>query len=289
MNFIKYYKILQILCFLLFSTFAIADCSNAFNTSRIVVAGGSITEIIFSLGQEKNLVGVDVTSKYPLSAKKISSIGYLRNLSSEGILSLAPTLLIAENDIGPPAVLKQLNETSLDIKIIKDNYTMLGIKNKINCVVSILNLNKDNFSLIYDDLLSKINSIEKYKNINEKKNKKALLVLMMRGTSPIIAGKKTSGHGLLTSVGLQNSMADINGWKPVSKEEIILANPDYVIITDRALKGFSSLQDFKSKTGVKLTNAGKNNNIIIDDGMALLGFGPRTLEIGLKISKLISE
>tara|TARA_B100000941_G_C28446846_1_gene522818 strand:- start:186 stop:1055 length:870 start_codon:yes stop_codon:yes gene_type:complete len=275
--------------FFLISTFSLANCNQALNHSRIVIAGGSLTEIVYLLGQEKKLVGVDVTSKYPLSAKKLTSIGYLRNLSSEGILSLSPTLLLAEDDIGPPAVLNQLNKTSLETKIISDDYTMVGVKNKIDCIVSILNLNKNNYLFAYNNIKEKIKKIEEYRFFNKKKNTKILLILMMRGTSPIIAGKNTSGHGLISSLGLLNSMSEVDGWKPVSKEEIILSNPDYVIVTNRTFKSFSSSEDFILKTGLNFTNAGKNNNLIIEDGMALLGFGPRTLDVGIKISEIIAK
>ena len=275
--------------FFLIPTFSLADCNHALNHSRIVIAGGSLTEIVYLLGQEKKLVGVDVTSKYPLSAKKLTSIGYLRNLSSEGILSLSPTLLLAEDDIGPPAVLNQLNKTSLEIKIISDDYTMVGVKNKIDCIVSILNLNKNNYLFAYNNIKEKIKKIEEYRFFNKKKNSKILLILMMRGTSPIIAGRNTSGHGLISSLGLLNSMSEVDGWKPVSKEEIILSNPDYVIVTNRTFKSFSSSEDFILKTGLNFTNAGKNNNLIIEDGMALLGFGPRTLDVGIKISEIIAK
>ena len=286
-NFIIQYLLL--IKFFLMTTYSLANCNQALNHSRIVIAGGSLTEIVYLLGQEKKLVGVDITSKYPLSATKLTSIGYLRNLSAEGILSLSPTLLLAESDIGPPAVLNQLNKTSLETKIISDDLTMAGIKNKIDCIVSILNLKKNNYISLYNDIKDKITKIEKYKSLNEKRNKKVLIVLMMSGTSPIIAGKNTSGHGLISSLGLLNSMSQVDGWKPVSKEEIILSNPDYVIVTNRAFKSFLSSEDFILKTGLNFTNAGKNNNLIIEDGMALLGFGPRTLDVGIKISEIIAK
>ena len=286
-NFNKQYLLL--IKFFLMTTYSLANCNQALNHSRIVIAGGSLTEIVYLLGQEKKLVGVDITSKYPLSATKLTSIGYLRNLSAEGILSLSPTLLLAESDIGPPAVLNQLNKTSLETKIISDDLTMAGIKNKIDCIVSILNLKKNNYISIYNDIKDKITKIEKYKSLNEKRNKKVLIVLMMRGTSPIIAGKNTSGHGLISSLGLLNSMSQVDGWKPVSKEEIILSNPDYVIVTKRTFNSFLSSKDFILKTGLNFTNAGEDNNLIIEDGMALLGFGPRTLDVGIKISEIIAK
>ena len=42
--------------------------SRAMDASRIVSAGGSVTEIIYALGAESRLVAVDTTSNFPNSA-----------------------------------------------------------------------------------------------------------------------------------------------------------------------------------------------------------------------------
>ena len=88
---------------------AYAICEQSMFRSKIVVAGGSITEIVYFLGMEDKLVGVDITSNFPKEAK-LKSIGYLRNLSIEGILSLSPGLVLAEEDIGPPIIVNQLEK-----------------------------------------------------------------------------------------------------------------------------------------------------------------------------------
>ena len=40
-------------------------CNIADNASGIVVAGGSITEILYFLNEEDRILGVDVTSNFP--------------------------------------------------------------------------------------------------------------------------------------------------------------------------------------------------------------------------------
>ncbi len=56
---------------------------------RIVVAGGSLTELIYAMGAGKRVVGVDETTSYPPETAKLPHIGYWKQLSSEGIFSLA--------------------------------------------------------------------------------------------------------------------------------------------------------------------------------------------------------
>ena len=274
-----------ILILLLSISNAYAICEQSMSRSKIVVAGGSITEIVYFLGMEDKLVGVDITSNFPKEAKKLKSIGYLRNLSIEGILSLSPGLVLAEEDIGPPIIVNQLRKTSIDLRIIKEKYDLNGIHNKILCVSKILDASLDD-NENYVKFKNKFNRVKKLKKNN---SKKILLILMMRGSSPVVAGKNTSGQGFIDMTGHENSMSDLNGWKPVSSEEIIKKNPDYIIITKRAFKNFSSLDQFLSIPGISSTIAAKKKNIIVKDGMSMLGFGPRTINVALEIDKKIGE
>ena len=267
---------------------AYAICEQSMSRSKIVVAGGSITEIVYFLGMEDKLVGVDITSNFPKEAKKLKSIGYLRNLSIEGILSLSPGLVLAEEDIGPPIIVNQLRKTSIDLRIIKEKNNLNGIHNKIVCISKILNTSLEE-NEDYVELQKKLYRVRNLKKINSKKIKKILLILMMRGSSPVVAGKNTSGQGFIEMIGHENSMKNLNGWKPVSSEEIIKKNPDYIIITKRAFKNFSSLDQFLNIPGISSTLAAKKKNIIVKDGMSMLGFGPRTINVAFDIDKKIGD
>ena len=259
-----------------------ANCNKAKNSNSIVVAGGSITEIIYFLNLQNKLVGVDITSNYPLKAKKLPSIGYIRNLSIEGLLSLKPNLILAEESIGPPIIVKQLNKTSVEFRIIKNNYTLEGINEKFLCISKILDIEIKN-NINYKKFSNNVKKLKSFVKNNNKEKKDILLILMMKGTSPIIAGKNTSGHGFIKMIGQNNSMDKVSGWKPVSAEEILIANPNYIIITKRALKDFISIEKFLKLPGISSTKAAKNKNVFIKDGMSLLGYGPRTINVAKEI------
>ena len=259
-----------------------ANCNKAKNSNSIVVAGGSITEIIYFLNLQNKLVGVDVTSNYPLNAKKLPSIGYIRNLSIEGLLSLKPNLILAEESIGPPIIVKQLNKTSVEFRIIKNNYTIDGINEKFLCISKILDIEIKN-NINYKKFVNNVKKLKSFVKNNNKEKKDILLILMMKGTSPIIAGKNTSGHGFIKMIGQNNSMGKISGWKPVSSEQILIANPNYIIVTKRALKDFTSIEKFLKLPGISSTKAAKNKNVFIKDGMSLLGYGPRTINVAKEI------
>ena len=276
--------------FLLFDKFSFADCSKAKDTSRIVVAGGSITEILFFLNESKNIVAVDTTSNYPEDAKKnFPSIGYVRALSAEGVLSLNPTLIIGENDMGPENVLEQLRKTKIELRVLDEKNSVKGIQDKISCIASILGKNKnDNFkkNISLDKSVSKLKVISK---ANSKKNIRGLVILMMQGTSPVVAGRNTSGGDFLKMIGSKNTMSSFEGWKPAGKEAILLSNPNFILITKRATKNYGSLNSFLKESGIEMTEAARTKNVFSLDGMSFLGFGPRTISSGLEISNKIYE
>ena len=275
--------------FLLFDKFSFADCSKAKDTSRIVVAGGSITEILFFLNESKNIVAVDTTSNYPEYAKNYPSIGYVRALSAEGVLSLNPTLIIGENDMGPENVIEQLKKTKIELRVLDEKNSVKGIQDKVSCIASILGKNKnDNFekNISLEKSVSKLKVISK---ANSKKNIRGLVILMMQGTSPVVAGRNTSGGDFLKMIGSKNTMGSFEGWKPAGKEAILLSNPNFILITKRATKNYGSLNSFLKESGIEMTEAARTQNVFSLDGMSFLGFGPRTINSGLEISNKIYE
>ena len=62
------------------------------DASRIAVAGGSITEVLYFLGEQHRIVAVDTTSNYPPQALELPSVGYVRNLPRKACsLSIQPS------------------------------------------------------------------------------------------------------------------------------------------------------------------------------------------------------
>ena len=288
----KCFKILFIIFNFIFvlkaENFFDTDCSKADDHSRIIIAGGSLTEIVFFLGLEDKLIGVDITSNFPESAKEIPSIGYVRTLSAEGILSLEPSLILGENDMGPPMVIDQIQKTSVDLRIIPEKRSVIGILEKINCIGSIINYESETTTLINDKLIAMVDELLQLQKTNSTKNTKAMLILSMGGTSPVVAGRNTSGNGFINMIGAQNIFESHEGWKPVSEESILKNNPDIIIIPQREVHKNSSIASFLDSSHLKKTKAVKNNNIISEDAMAMLGFGPRTIDIALKTSRSIA-
>jgi len=108
------------------------------DAQRIVSVAGSLTEIVYALGQESRLVGADTTSLYPPSARALPQVGYQRSLSAEGILSLAPDLVLATEAAGPPAVIDQIRAAGVPVRIVTHDLSPDGLGQKVRSVAEAL-------------------------------------------------------------------------------------------------------------------------------------------------------
>ena len=263
------------------------ECFPANDSTRVTAAGGSITEIIYFLEANDKLVAVDVTSNYPEEASIFPSIGYVRALSAEGILSLNPSIIIGEDDMGPAEVIEQIKESEVEIITVEEDHSITGILNKVNCVAAIIDKEKYALELIERELLPQIRQLKSTYSKISNDSPKILFILGLQGGSPLVAGKGVSADGFIKMVGGTNSMADFEGWKPASTESILNAAPDVILISNRGLSGIGTIEELKDHPAIKLTPAAKNNKIFAMDGLKMLGVGPRTLGAALDLAHKI--
>lgn len=263
----------------------IYSCNQADDSSRVTIAGGSLTEIVYLLEQENKLVAVDITSNFPEEAKQLPSIGYVRALSAEGVLSLSPSLILGEDDTGPPTVMEQLSRVGIQIEIIPEENSTDGIIKKVKCVAEILGVDKNTKDKTLAILNADAKELKLLTEMNKKESPKVMFILSMESGSPTVGGRDTSADGLIKMTGAVNVMDSFEGWKPVSTEAIIQAKPDFILISERGLNSFGSIEKLGQHPSLVFTPAAKNNNIIAMDGMAMLGFGPRTISSAKDIAK----
>lgn len=263
------------------------SCDIANNSQRIVVAGGSVAEILYFIDADKKIVATDVTSTFPDEAQNHPSIGYVRNLSAEGILSMNPSLILGEDDMGPPNVITQLIDIEVDIRTIPEEKSVDGILDKIYCIASILDMKSEAEEKINKTLMPDIIALENIYIKNSKRLKRVMFILSMQANRIIVAGAGTTGDGYINLTGSKNIFGGLEGWKSVSQEAIVKENPDYIIMSQRDLHNTETIKNVKENPIFKNIKAGEEGNFIFDDAMAMLGFGPRTIRSALQSALII--
>jgi iron complex transport system substrate-binding protein len=240
--------------------------------SRIVSVGGDVTEILYALGQQSRVIAVDATSQFPAAAlvdKK--SVGYMRALSTEGVLSVGADLAIASERAGPPEVVKALKSAIAYIEVI-DGTTAEGVPLKIRAVAHAAGV-PDLGQILADAVTRELEALA-----NERRKiarpLRALFVLNVQSGRVTVGGTGSSADAILKLAGLENAAAEINGFKPVGDEALIGMQPD-IVITMRRTAGGHDAEQVLALPGLASSAAGQSRRIVVMDGLYLLGFGPR--------------
>lgn len=89
---------------------------------RVVSLAPSITEMLFSLGLDEQIVGVTEFCDYPAAAKSKPKVGYA-NPSVEAIIALRPEVVIAPRDFLRPDLQLKLEQLKIPVFVL-DAHTM---------------------------------------------------------------------------------------------------------------------------------------------------------------------
>jgi iron complex transport system substrate-binding protein len=244
------------------------------DAGRIVSIGGAVTEIFYALGLEDRVVAVDTTSLFPPSALKTKpNVGYMRQLSPEGVLGLSPTLVMAVEGAGPKETIAVLDHASVPFVHVPDRFTGEGIVEKIALIASATGTDargKCLASMVEDDLAALAGL-----RAGIGKPARVMFVMSLANGRPLVAGRGTAADGIIRLAGAVNALDDLHGYKPVSDEAIAVARPDAILSMQR--EGFKlDPAEVFAHPAFALTPAAETRNLIAMEGLYLLGFGPRT-------------
>jgi len=244
------------------------------DASRIASVGGSVTEIVFALGEEDKLVARDSTSLYPEAATKLPDVGYMRQLSPEGVLSVNPSGLLVLEGSGPKETIDVLKKASVPFIMVPETYDHAGILEKIRVVGKAFDADQKAAELVAS-VDADLAAAEKLTTgIPEKK--RVLFILSMQGGKILAAGSHTAASGIIELAGAVNAIDGFSGYKQLSDEAAILAKPDIILMMDRGGDHSVANAQLFAHPAIAPTPAGQNKQLIRMDGNYLLGFGPRT-------------
>ena len=241
---------------------------------RIVVAGGSLSELIFAMGAGNRVVGVDETTAYPPETAALPHIGYWKQLSSEGILSLRPDRFITWQDAGPQIVFDQLRGQNVKVVTLpRIPATVEQMYTNIRKLATALQVMAQGEALVnrIQRRLARVQHSVAAKGAPVK----ALFILSAGGSAPQVAGKGSVADAILTLAGADNVATHMQ-YKSYSAESLIAANPQVIVVTSQMVDG--APDRLRTIVGITHTDAWKNQRIITIDQALILGMGPRVAD-----------
>ena len=259
---------------LIIGLLSLACVFNAQSADRLVVAGGSLSELVYAMGVGNRVVGVDETTSYPPETAALPHIGYWKQLSSEGILSLHPDSFITWQDAGPQIVLDQLRAQKVNVVTLpRVPATVEQMYANIRELATTQHIPEQGEALVnrLQQRLERVQHSVAAKNAPVK----AMFILSAGGSAPQVAGKGSVADAIMILAGAQN-VATHEQYKSYSAESLIAANPEVIVVTSQMVDG--GLDRLSAIAGITHTAAWKNQRIVAVDQALILGMGPRVAD-----------
>ncbi|KOX11820.1 ABC transporter substrate-binding protein [Micromonospora sp. NRRL B-16802] len=248
------------------------------NADRILPVNlyGSIAEIVFSLGLGGNVIGRDTATTFPAAAHLPVVTPGGHDLSAEAVLDLNPSVIIADDSIGPPETLKQFRAAGIPVVLVDAEQTLAGVSAHVRAVAAALGVTPAGTQLV-----SRVeDEIAQAQRDVPERTAPRIAFLYLRGTAGVylIGGEGAGSDAMIEAAGGEDagSAIGLSKFRPLTSEGLINAAPDVILVMSGGLASVGGVDGLLKLPGVAQTPAGAARRIVdMDDGV-LLTFGTRS-------------
>lgn len=251
---------------------------------RVVSLAPSNTEILFAIGAGKQVIGRDQLSDFPEEAKAVADIGSTFDaLNTELIVAQKPDLVLAA-EINTPEQVKQLENLGLTVYYLKNPLTLEGMYDNLNVVAQMTGHTQETAKLV-ESLKARVAAVdEKIAPLSARMN----VFYELDGTDPAkpyTAGKGTFITQLIERAGGHNIAADIEGYPQLSLEQVVAADPAFIILGD-ARYGITP-ESIAQRPGWESLTAVKDGHVVPFNDDLVSRPGPRLVDALEELAKLL--
>jgi iron complex transport system substrate-binding protein len=258
-----------------FTDFADRQVKIPKTVKRIVSMAPNVTEMLFAIGLDNEIVGVTEFCNYPEAAKSKPKIGGYYNPNIEVILSLKPDLIVATPDGYSKERVDKLDQSGIPVFIV--NPLKIDDATESMLVLGKITGKEAYSKLVVDGLKARIKVVkDKVAQVPAQKRPKVFYEI---GQNPLVTvGPNNFVDDLITAAGGINIANDApNSWPIYSVEAIITKNPDIILTAPSTMTASDKMiADEWSK--YRTISAVMNKRIYAIDPDVLLRSGPRVAD-----------
>jgi iron complex transport system substrate-binding protein len=248
---------------------------------RIVSLDPSITEILFVLGLNNEVVGVTNYCDYPEQARSKSKVGGYINPNIEAIALLEPDLVVTTLKTNTPRLIQQLEDFGITVFVL-DPKKIEDIFENISSLAK-LTYREEKAGEFLGALKERLHGVRKKVAGISRPG-----VFLGMGKDPLISvGPGSFAHDLIEIAGGRNVTGQSSSrYRRYTLEEILLANPEVIIICSMAPDDLCLSQKrwWKKWTNI---SAVRNGRIYVIEANLLTRPGPRMVEGLMEMAKAI--
>ncbi|WP_342513278.1 ABC transporter substrate-binding protein [Sporosarcina sp. FSL K6-1522] len=240
----------------------------------IVSMTPSNTEILFALGLNSEIVGVNDYDNYPAEALEKEKIGG-QEFDVEKIVSMNPEMVFAhESGLGVgEAGLQQIRDAGIPVFVVKnatdfdETYTTIETMGQATG-------KKEEADKIVADMKAKVEEVLQKTAAVE--NPKTVFVETSPAPDIYTPGKNTFMDQMLGMIGAENISADQENWFVMASEEIVKRNPDVIVVMYDYIE--TAVEDVYARDGFDSITAIKDKNVVQVQEDITSRTGPRLAE-----------
>lgn len=244
--------------------------------SRIVILQGNIAEVVFALGLGDHVVGRDISATFD-EAADIPLVTRAHDVSAESVLSLKPTVVLADTDTGPPEAIEHIRNVGVPLVVFDTATSVDQIGPRIEAVATALGVAPTGAALAADTneaLAAATADIPV-------DDRPSVAFLYMRGQAGVylMGGRGSGADSMIETAGGTDAGTAIGldtAFTPITSEALVLAAPDIILMTTTGLESVGGIDGLVEIPGIGQTPAGRNRRVVtVEDGL-LYSFGVRT-------------
>jgi iron complex transport system substrate-binding protein len=252
--------------------------------TRIVSMAPNLTEILFALGLNREIVAVTSDSDYPPQAQLLPKVGTFWQPDAEAILLARPSLVIAMGFEQQAVLAKQLRKTgckslSLNIESFPE---LLGAIETIGKVVG----KQQQASKLVNHIRQTKNSLKQ--RFSGRGDPKVLWVIQREPLR--VAGQNTFVNEIIRTCGGQNAIDKTPyQYPPISQEALLASAPDIIIEPADSAKDYERLSSTAEEFYGRYPSlpAVRDKRIYVLDGDLVSRLGPRIDKGMLEVARCL--
>jgi ABC-type Fe3+-hydroxamate transport system substrate-binding protein len=232
---------------------------------RVVALSPSLTNTVYALGAQSDLVGITNYTVYPPQAKRDkTSVGAVVNPSLEEIVALHPDLVLAFPEFNGAETIKGLERVNIPTFMFNSG-NVANIYRTVELVGRVMGREREATTLV-------ASLREREAKVRQQSaGRKPLSVLLVLSVDPLI----TAGHNafiteMISAAGARSVTDDLSqDWLHMNVEAILPRNPDYILVMKN---GPVTLKDMQQRAGWNSLEAvRKGRLIVVDDRVQVPG------------------
>jgi iron complex transport system substrate-binding protein len=252
---------------------------------RVVCVSKQINEFLYDIHAESVLVARDLTSVYPPAIKRLPSVGYHRALSAEGIVSMRPTMMLTDGNLGPEAVVQQVRKVGIPVLVLAPGSTSDSAQLLMKRLGKEFHHEAQADSVVAAWKAGMSDALRDSAKWTSGARPRVLVMHFGQMVNDYLGLKRGStADQLIQWAGGVNAIDSTGGMLRLTPELIAKAAPDIIIATDLGFDRLGSVAKFAALPGVALTPAGKSGRVYRVDETEVMYFSPRTPAVLRKIA-----